>query len=183
MSAKRSGFKQNLQFFDKLRMKTRPLESLRLMEGIADIYMPDFKFWDPTMARRYSCAPDYPEVARQAIKKMHRQVGPLVVDDGGVATRRLLLHHLVMPNDICGTCEIIHWVARELGTDTYVNIIPQYHPAGKISDAQYSEINRCLTHREFRQAIQAGREVGLFRLDLRSAWQANICWRLMVCTR
>jgi putative pyruvate formate lyase activating enzyme len=102
------------------------LESIRFMEGVVDIYMPDLKFWDPTMARRYLRAPDYPEVARQAIKEMHRQVGPLDVDDEGVARRGLLLRHLVMPNDICGTREIMQWVARELGTDTYVNIMPQY---------------------------------------------------------
>jgi len=144
------------------------------MEGVVDTYMPDFKFWEPTMARRYLRAPDYPEVARQAIKEMHRQVGPLVVDDEGVARRGLLLRHMVMPNDISGTREIMQWVARELGTDTYVNIMPQYHPAGKVSDAQYPEINRCLTHKEFRQAIQAARETGLLRLDVRSARQAGI---------
>jgi len=150
------------------------LESIRLMEGVVDIYMPDFKFSDPTMARRYLHAPDYPEMARQAIKEMHRQVGPLVVDDEGVARRGLLLRHLVMPNDVCGTREIMQWVAGELGTDTYVNIMPQYRPADKVSDAQYPEINRCLTHKEFRQAIQAAREAGLFRLDVRSARQAGI---------
>jgi len=144
------------------------------MEGIVHIYMPDFKSRDPTMARRYSHAPDYPDVAHQVTKETHRQVGPLIVDEGGVARRGLLLRHLMMPNDICGTCESMHWVGREPGTDTYVNIIPQYHPAGKVSDAQYPEINRCLTHREFRQAIQAAREAGLFRLDERSAWQANV---------
>jgi len=141
---------------------------------VVDIYMPDFKFWDSTMARRYLRAPNYPEVARQAIKEVHRQVGPLVVDDEGVARRGLVLRHLVMPDDICDTREIMQWVARELGRDTYVNIMPQYHPAGKVSDAQYPEINRCLTHEEFRQAIQAAREAGLFRLDVRSARQASI---------
>jgi len=92
-----------------------------------------------------------------------------VLQDAG-----LLLRHMVMPNDISGTREIMQWVARELGTDTYVNIMPQYHPAGKVSDAQYPEINRCLTHKEFRQAIQAARETGLLRLDVRSARQAGI---------
>ena len=144
------------------------LDSLRLMDGVVDIYMPDFKFWDPEMARRYLHAPDYPEVARRAIMEMHRQVGPLVIDDEGVAIRGLLLRHLVMPDDICGTGEIMQWVARELGTDTYVNIMPQYHPAGKATEAQYPEINRCLAHEEFRQAMEAAREVGLFRLDTRA---------------
>ena len=79
-----------------------------------------------------------------------------------------------MPNDICGTREIMQWVASELGTDTYVNIMPQYHPAVKVSDALYPEINRCLTHKVFRQATQAAREAGPFRLDVRSARQASI---------
>jgi len=144
------------------------LESLRLMDGFVDIYMPDFKFWEPAMARRYLHAPDYPEAARRAIKEMHRQVGPLVIDDEGVARRGLLLRHLVMPDNICGTREIMQWVARELGTDTYVNIMPQYHPAGKVTEAQYPEINRCLAHEEFRQAMEAAREVGLFRFDARA---------------
>jgi len=129
-------------------------------------------FWDLEMARRYLHAPDYPEAARQAIKEMYRQVGPLVIDDEGVAMRGLLLRHLVMPDDICGTRQIMRWVARELGTDTYVNIMPQYHPAGKVSDAQYPEINRCLTHDEFRQALEAARGTGLLRLDRRSATRA-----------
>ena len=150
------------------------LDSLQLMDGVVDIYMPDFKFWNPEMARRYLRAPDYPEVARQAIKEMHRQVGPLIFDQRGVAKRGLLLRHLAMPNDICGTREIMHWVAQELGTDTYVNIMPQYYPAGKVSESHHLEINRCLTHEEFQQAIAAAREAGLRRLDGRSAMRAGV---------
>jgi hypothetical protein len=89
------------------------LESLRFMDGVVDIYMPDLKFWDREMARRYLRAPDYPEAARQAIREMHLQVGPLVINNEGVAIRGLLLRHLVMPDDICGTGEIMRWVARE----------------------------------------------------------------------
>jgi putative pyruvate formate lyase activating enzyme len=103
---------------------------------------------------------------------MHRQVGPLVFDEDGVARRGLLLRHLVMPGDICGTREIMRWVARELGTDTYVNIMAQYRPAGKVSRTDYPEINRCLTHEEFQRAIEAAMEAGLFRLDGRSALRA-----------
>jgi len=150
------------------------LDSLRLMDGVVDIYMPDFKFWDPEMARRYLRAPDYPEVARLAIKEMHRQVGSLTFDERGVARRGLLLRHLVMPNDICGTREIMRWVAWELGTDTYVNVMPQYHPAGTVSEGKYPEIDRCLTHEEFCQAIEVARESGLYRLDARSAMRAGM---------
>ena len=145
------------------------LESLQLMNGVIDIYMPDFKFWDSARARRYLLAPDYPEAARRAIKEMHRQVGPLIVDGDGLAMRGLFLRRLVMPNDICGTRDIMQWVARELSTDTYVNVMPQYHPAGKVSDTQYPEINRGLTQEEFRQAIESASEAGLSRLDARSA--------------
>ncbi|HVP51350.1 MAG TPA: radical SAM protein, partial [Terriglobales bacterium] len=81
------------------------LDSLELMDGLVDIYMPDFKFWDPEMARRYLRAPDYPETARRAIKEMHRQVGPLTVDENGLGLRGVLLRHLVMPGDIAGSRE------------------------------------------------------------------------------
>ena len=85
---------------------------------------------------------------------MHRQVGPLVFDEDGVARRGLLLRHLVMPGDICGTSEIMRWIARELGKDTYVNVMAQYRPEGKVSRTEYPEINRCLTHEEFQRAIE-----------------------------
>jgi putative pyruvate formate lyase activating enzyme len=150
------------------------LNTLRLMDGVVDIYMPDFKFWESEMARRYLKAADYPETARAAIKEMHRQVGPLVFDEDGVARRGLLLRHLVMPRDICGTGEIMHWIARELGADTYVNIMAQYRPAGRVSRTQYPEIDRYLTQDEFQRAINAAREAGLFRLDGRSTLCANV---------
>lgn len=101
------------------------------MDGIVDIYMPDFKFWDPESARRYAKAPDYPETARSAIKEMHRQVGLLVVDEQGIALRGVLLRHLIMPGGVAGTPEIMNWVGRELGPETYVNLMAQYHPAGR----------------------------------------------------
>ena len=151
------------------------LDSLKLMDGVVDIYMPDFKFWDPEMARRYLRAPNYPEAARRAIKEMHRQVGSLKLDEGGVALRGLLVRHLVMPGQIAGTREIMHWIAEELGPDTYVNIMPQYYPAGKVSDMEHAEINRGLTHEEFQQALQAACDAGLRRLDSRSALRAILC--------
>ena len=130
--------------------------------------MPDFKFWNPEMARRYIRAPNYPEAARRAIKEMHRQVGPLVVDETGLALRGLLLRHLVMPGNIAGTREIVHWIARELGPDTYVNVMPQYYPAGKVSNTEHAEINRSITHEEFQEALEVASEAGLRRLDNRS---------------
>jgi len=145
------------------------LDSIELMDGVVDIYMPDFKFWDPAMARQYSKAPNYPEAARRAIKAMHRQVGPLVFDENGLALRGVLLRHLVMPGGIAGTREIMEWIARELGPDTYVNVMAQYYPAGKVSAKEYVEINRPLTEKEYREALAAARAAGLERLDGRSA--------------
>ncbi len=147
--------------------------SLALMDGVVDIYMPDFKFWDGEAARRYLKAPDYPAVARQAIAEMHRQVGALVVDGDGVAQRGLLLRHLVMPGGVAGTREIMEWLAATLGAETYVNIMPQYFPAGRVSHSEYGDIARCLRASEFQDAIRAAHSAGLHRLDTRSTAR---CW-------
>ncbi len=148
------------------------LESLALLDGVVDIYMPDFKMWDPEAARRYLKAPDYPEVARQALKEMRRQVGPLRMDDHGVAQRGLLLRHLVMPGGAAGTPDVMQWVAAELAPDTYVNIMPQYYPAGRVSSKEYTEIGRAISAGEFRLALRQARDAGLQRLDGRSATRA-----------
>ncbi|MBN1106492.1 MAG: radical SAM protein [Deltaproteobacteria bacterium] len=140
-------------------------ETLALLEGVFDIYMPDFKFWDGKWAERYCRAPDYGEVAVRAIREMHRQVGDLVVDDRGIAARGLLLRHLVMPHGIGGTREIMRFLAEEISPDTYVNVMDQYRPCGEASRDEF--INRGLTAREFRDATDAAREAGLRRLDPR----------------
>ena len=145
------------------------LDSLALMDGVVDIYMPDFKFWSPEKARLYAKAPDYPVAARRAIREMHRQVGPLVTDEQGVALRGVLLRHLVIPGGAAGTPEIMQWIAHELSPDTYVNLMAQYRPAGHVTARQYPEINRCITAQEFRQARDAFRAAGLRRLDPGSA--------------
>ena len=139
------------------------LESLALMDGLVDIYMPDFKYWDAEMARRYSRAPDYPEVARRAIKEMHRQVGNLVIAPNGLALRGLLIRHLVMPQDVAGTRAVMQWIADELSPETYVNLMAQYHPAGKVSRSDHTEINRRVTPDEFQRAVGAAWEAGLRR--------------------
>jgi len=143
------------------------MESLALMDGIVDIYMPDFKYWDGEMARKYSRAPDYPEIARRTIKEMHRQVGDLVLDENGLARRGLLIRHLVMPDHIAGTSEVARWIARELSPSTYVNIMPQYYPAGKVSPHEFAEINRRITPIEYESALDAAWQAGLKRLDPR----------------
>ncbi|MDK1292895.1 MAG: radical SAM protein, partial [Actinomycetota bacterium] len=116
------------------------LESLAWLDGIVDIYMPDFKFWSPERARAYMKAADYPEAARAAVKEMHRQVGPLVMDADGLAQRGVLLRHLVMPGLLDETRSILEWIAEELGTDTYVNLMAQYYPAGKVAADRYPEL-------------------------------------------
>jgi putative pyruvate formate lyase activating enzyme len=138
-------------------------ESLELLDGIVDIYMPDFKYWDGEMARKYSRAPDYPQVARRAIKEMFRQVGDLRLDAHGVATRGLLIRHLVMPHDIAGTRHVMNWIAQELSPTTYVNLMPQYHPAGKVTGQEYTEIARRVTPAEYEQALEAVRGAGIRR--------------------
>jgi putative pyruvate formate lyase activating enzyme len=143
------------------------MESLELMDGIVDIYMPDFKYWEPETARRYSRAPDYPEVARRTIKEMYRQVGDLVMDQDGLAQRGLLIRHLVMPGNIAGTGEVMRWIARELSRTTYVNLMAQYYPAGKVSRAEYLEINRRVTAGEYEEATDEAWHAGLRRLDRR----------------
>jgi len=141
------------------------LESLALMDGVVDIYMPDFKFWDPEVARRYVKARDYPERAREAIREMHRQVGDLVVDDRGLARRGVLVRHLVMPHGLAGTREIARFLAREISPATYVNIMAQYFPAWKAG--QYPEIARPTRPDEWREAVAIARQEGLTRFDHR----------------
>ncbi len=143
------------------------LESIELMDGIVDIYMPDFKYWSAERSRTYMKAENYPEAARAAIEAMHRQVGPLVVDADGLAKRGLIIRHLVMPGALDETRAILGWIAERLGRGTYVNLMDQYYPAGKVSATQYPELNRRLTSREFAEARAIARELGLRRLDVR----------------
>jgi putative pyruvate formate lyase activating enzyme len=143
------------------------LESIELMDGIVDIYMPDFKYWSPERSRTYLKAENYCEAARAAIEAMHRQVGSLVVDAEGLARRGLIIRHLVMPGALEETQAILQWIVDRLGPDTYVNLMDQYYPAGKVGEAQYPELNRRLTSREFSEARAIARELGLRRLDAR----------------
>ena len=144
------------------------LESIRLMDGVVDIYMPDFKLWDPEHCRKYLTARDYADAARAAIRAMHAQVGVLKVDEEGLALRGVLVRHLVMPGLLDDTREIMRWLATELSRDTYVNVMDQYHPAHKAEvDPRFAEINRRLRASEFQQAIEHARAAGLWRFDTR----------------
>jgi putative pyruvate formate lyase activating enzyme len=144
------------------------LESLALLDGLVDIYMPDFKYWSSDASDRYLKAADYPNAAQAALREMHRQVGDLVVDARGIAERGILLRHLVMPGALEDTRAILEWVARELSPNTYVNLMDQYRPAGKVNLHQYPEINRRVSQAELAQAMGIARELGL-RLDERHA--------------
>ena len=144
------------------------LASLRLMDGLVDIYMPDFKFWNPTTARRLARAEDYPAVVRAAIAEMHRQVGVLRVGRDGVARRGVLIRHLVMPGRLDEAAGVFHWLAEELSPDTYVNIMSQYRPQHRVPGSdRYHDIDRMPTAVEMAAAYRAAREAGLWRFDSR----------------
>ena len=145
------------------------LHSLELLAGVVDIYMPDFKFWDPATAKRLLLAEDYPETARQAIRAMHRQVGDLVFDEDGLALSGVLLRHLVMPGGLEETRQIMRYLAREVSHDTFVNLMEQYSPAGQVlrRSRQYADINRRVTGQEMREAYDIACQEGLHRFDQR----------------
>ena len=137
-------------------------DTLALLNGIVDIYMPDFKFWDPESGRIYCEVPDYPQTARQAVLAMHQQVGDLVTKQG-IARRGLILRHLVMPQGLEETRGILTFIADRLSRDTYVNIMPQYRPCGRAKE--FPEISRALSRQEFQSAVTTALEIGLRRLD------------------
>ena len=149
------------------------VESLRLLDGLVDIYMPDFKFWSRESARRLAKAKDYPERAREAILEMHRQVGDLRFGPDGLARRGLLVRHLVMPGQLEETRAIMDWIARDVSKETYVNVMGQYRPDFQVGGTsrsgkrQYIEIERRPTGAELEAARHAARDAGLTRLDAR----------------
>jgi putative pyruvate formate lyase activating enzyme len=146
-------------------------ECLELMDGVVDVYMPDFKFWSSERAKRYCRRGDYPDVARRAILEMHRQVGDLVLDEHGLARRGVLLRHLVMPGMLEETEAILRWVADELGPDTYVNLMEQYRPDDMVGRGRYAEIDRSPSRAEFATALDMADRFGLRRIDRRGAME------------
>ena len=145
------------------------LEILKVLDGIVDIYLPDFKYWDGDMSAKYSSgAESYPEVARQAILEMHRQVGVAKPARDGIMQRGLMIRHLVMPNNTGGSEKIMEWIAENLPKDTYVNIMAQYTPLYKAYD--YPEISRRITVEEYQKVVNKAQEVGLTNLDVQGYW-------------
>lgn len=153
------------------------LETLRLLDGIVDIYLPDFKYADAETGLKYSKVPGYPQVAKTAIKEMHRQTGDLVLDDRGLALRGLLVRHLVLPGGLAGTADIMRFLADEISTHTYVNIMGQYRPCWKAF--AYPPLDRQITKEEFDEAVKAAKARGLHRLHQERpgtaiAWLAEV---------
>jgi putative pyruvate formate lyase activating enzyme len=145
------------------------VETLRLLDGIVDIYMPDLKFMDARVSDTLMAAPDYPEVAQAAIREMHRQVGDLQIDERGIATRGLLVRHLVMPDDLSSTRQAMRFLAREISPNTYVNVMNQYRPCGRAFE--HPSINRSVTRVEYARALETAQEEGITRLDERVGWR------------
>jgi putative pyruvate formate lyase activating enzyme len=145
------------------------VETLQLLDGIFDIYMPDFKYSAGKISQQYSQALDYPSVAKRALKEMFHQVGDLQVDGEGIAKRGLLVRHLVLPDNMAGTKEVMRFLAEEISKNTYVNIMDQYHPCGNIPVD--SPLGRKITSEEYNQAKSAAIEEGITRLDKREKFR------------
>jgi putative pyruvate formate lyase activating enzyme len=139
------------------------VSTLELLEGVFDIYMPDFKYSDSEVAKRFSNAPDYPDVIKSALLEMHRQTGVLVTDERGIAQRGLIIRHLVLPENLAGTDEVMRFISSELSKDSYVNVMDQYRPAYKSND--FPPLARRITSEEYTSAIKMAKEFGLKRLD------------------
>jgi len=139
------------------------VSTLRLLDGVVDIYMPDFKFWDEKVAADACDAPDYPQVARRAIIEMHRQVGDLVIDESGVASRGVLIRHLVLPAKLAGTREVMRFIAGSVSPDSYVNIMAQYRPCGRADEVE--GLDDYPTTSDHTEAVRAAKEEGIRRLD------------------
>ncbi len=150
------------------------VETLRRLDGVFDIYMPDMKYSDETTARRFSGVEDYPRVNTRAVREMHRQVGDLQVDREGVGTRGLLVRHLVLPDGLAGSEEIFRFLAEEVSRDTYVNIMAQYRPCHRAGE--FPELSRPISSEEYSQAIEAAHNHGLHRLDRAEDRLARRLW-------
>ena len=135
--------------------------TLRLLNGVVDIYMPDLKYGDSKTAEKYSGVKNYWEVATRAIKEMHRQVGDLIIGSDGLAKRGLLIRHLILPNGIANSKRVLEFIAREISVHSWVNIMDQYYPAYKA--LQYPELSRRITFREYREVVDYARSLGLHR--------------------
>jgi len=138
------------------------VETLKLLDGTIDIYMPDAKYSKSEIAHKYSQVSNYPETIQKAIKEMHRQVGDLIINDEGIAVKGLLVRHLVLPNNLAGSEKVFEFLAKEISKNTFLNIMDQYSPHFKAKD--HPELSRMITEKEYRQAIELAKGFGLKRL-------------------
>lgn len=136
-------------------------EVIRLLEGVVDIYMPDAKYMDEKYSKEFSNAPDYPQVLKEILKEMHRQVGDLTIDSAGIAEKGLLIRNLVMPQGVASSEEVLKFIAEDLSPHSYVNIMDQYRPEYRAHE--YAELGRRITHKEYAEAIQVAKRLHLYR--------------------
>jgi putative pyruvate formate lyase activating enzyme len=140
-------------------------DTLTLLDGVVDIYMPDMKYADADVARRFSGIPNYPQVNQAAVREMHRQTGDLTLDERGIARQGLLVRHLVLPEGLAGTPQVARFLAEEISPDTYINIMDQYRPSYRAHEVP--PLDRPLTRAEYNEAVEAARQAGLHRFDRR----------------
>jgi putative pyruvate formate lyase activating enzyme len=140
-------------------------EALALLDGVIDIYMPDMKYGDSSVARKYSKVRNYVEANRMVVREMHRQVGDLVVDENGLARRGLLIRHLVLPDNLADTEKVLEFIAHEISANTYLNLMDQYHPCYRADE--YPPLDRPITALEYRAALSIAERHGLRRVDRR----------------
>jgi putative pyruvate formate lyase activating enzyme len=139
------------------------VETLKLLEGVIDIYMPDFKFWNPQIAGRFCDAPDYPEVVKRAVVEMHRQVGDLIMDESGIAQHGLIIRHLVMPGGMAQTREVMAFIANRISPDSYVNIMAQYKKYAPMDGIE--ALCKSISKHDYEIALREAKEQGLSRFD------------------
>lgn len=142
------------------------VETMKLLDGVIDIYMPDFKFWQPESGEKYCAASDYPAVAKKSLMAMFKQVGDLVTDDRGIATSGLLVRHLLMPDGMAETEKILSFIAEKISVKTYVNIMDQYRPCGE--SRKFHELQQTISVDEYEVALRFAEEIGLERIDKRN---------------
>jgi len=139
-------------------------ESLKLLDGVVDIYAADFKFWNAEAAEKYLKVKDYPDIAKKSLKIMHEQVGDLVLDKEGLAHRGLLIRHLIMPDHGDEVQNIMEFIVSDLSDRTYVNLLNQYHPSGDVSESSYPELNRKLNFDEYDRVLEIAKNAGIKRI-------------------
>ncbi|MEA2021272.1 MAG: radical SAM protein [Candidatus Caldatribacteriota bacterium] len=135
------------------------VRTLKLLDGIVDIYLPDARYADNKIAQKYSSAPNYFGIMKKALNEMHRQVGDLVTDKIGVARTGLIVRHLVLPEGLSGTKKIMHFISREISPHTYISLMAQYFPAYQAG--QFPPLSRRINRKEYREALQVFKEEGL----------------------